>query len=58
MNNDNINVNLKDKIDEFPEDIREIAVEIIGSLNQKNKSIQSIEDMIERKVNNLVNKGK
>lgn len=58
MNNDNINVNLKDKIDEFPEDIREIAIEIIASLNQKNKSIQSIEDMIERKVNNLVNKGK
>lgn len=55
--NNNINVNLRDKIEEFPEDIKMIALEIVDSLNNKNKSLQTIEDMIDRKINNLVNKG-
>lgn len=53
----NINVNLREKIEEFPEDIKEIALEIVDSLNNKSKSLQTIEDMIERKINNLINKG-
>lgn len=56
--NINININLKEKIDEFPEDIRNIAIEIVESFNNKNKSIQSIEDMINRKLNNLLSEGK
>lgn len=55
--NNNINVNLRDKIEEFPGDIKMIALEIVESLNNKNKSLQTIEDMIDRKINNLVNKG-
>lgn len=55
--NNNINVNLRDKIEEFPGDIKMIALEIVDSLNNKNKSLQTIEDMIDRKINNLVNKG-
>ena len=57
-NINNVNANLKEKIDEFPAEIRNIAMEIIESFSQKNKSIQSIEDMIERRINNLLNEGK
>ncbi|WP_160165080.1 hypothetical protein [Paraclostridium bifermentans] len=53
----NININLKEKIEGFPEDIKDIALEIVDSLNNKNKSLQTIEDMIDRRINNLVNKG-
>ena len=48
--NINININLKEKIDDFPEDIRNIAIEIVESFNNENKSIQSIEDMINRRL--------
>ena len=54
----NININLKEKIDDFPEDIRNIAIEIVESFNNENKSIQSIEDMINRRLNNLLSEGK
>lgn len=53
----NINVNLKKRIDEFPEDIRDIAMEIVKSFNNQNKSKQSIEEMINRKINNLLSEG-
>ncbi|WP_418585582.1 hypothetical protein [Intestinibacter sp.] len=56
--NINININLKEKIDDFPEDIRNIAIEIVESFNNENKSIQSIEDMINRRLNNLLSEGK
>ena len=56
--NINININLKEKIDDFPEDIRNIAIEIVESFNNENKSIQSIEDMIKRRLNNLLSEGK
>ena len=56
--NINININLKEKIDDFPEDIRYIAIEIVESFNNENKSIQSIEDMINRRLNNLLSEGK
>lgn len=55
---DNININLKEKINDFPEDIRNIAIDIVESFNNENKSIQSIEDMINRKLNNLLSEGK
>lgn len=53
----NINVNLKKRIDEFPEDIRDIAMEIVKDFNNQNKSKQSIEEMINRKINNLLSEG-
>lgn len=53
----NINVNLKKRIDEFPEDIKDIAMEIVKDFNNQNKSKQSIEEMINRKINNLLSEG-
>ena len=55
--NSNININLKEKIDEFPEDIKNIAIDIVENFNNPNRSEQSIEDMINRKLNNLLSEG-
>lgn len=52
----NININLKEKIDEFPEDILEIATKIIESINENKNSNEYIEDMIMHKINNIINK--
>ena len=55
--NSNININLKEKIDEFPEDIRNIAIDIVENFNNPHRSEQSIEYMINRKLNNLLSEG-
>ena len=55
--NENINSNLKNKLDEFPEEVRSISIDIIEKLNSSNASKESIEEMIMLKVNSLVAKG-
>lgn len=55
--NNNININLKEKIDDFPEDIRDIAIDIVESFNKDN-STQFIEDLINRRLNKLLSEGK
>lgn len=54
--NNNININLKEKIDKFPEDIREIAMSLIETINENKSSNEYIEEMIKQKINKLINK--
>ncbi|MBE1303383.1 hypothetical protein G4W71_04925 [Clostridium botulinum] len=49
-----ININLQEKIDEFPENIREIAIGMIEQLNKNNISRERIEEDVLRKINKLV----
>lgn len=51
-----ININLKEKIDEFPEDIREIATKMIEIINESKNSNEYIEEMIIQRINKIINK--
>lgn len=55
--NRTININLEEKISEFPEELKEIALEMINNLNKSNVSEITVEDMVERKINQLAVKG-
>lgn len=55
--NRTININLEEKIGEFPEELREIALEMINNLNKNNVSETTVEDMVERRINQLAVKG-
>ncbi|MGO5064187.1 MULTISPECIES: hypothetical protein [unclassified Clostridium] len=49
-----VNIDLQEKIDEFPENIREIAIGMIEQLNKNNISRERIEEDVLRKINKLV----
>lgn len=55
--NRTININLEEKIGKFPEELREIALEMINNLNKNNVSETTVEDMVERRINQLAVKG-
>lgn len=51
-----ININLEEKLKEFPEELREIAESMIKDLNKTNISKETVESTIMTKINKLVMK--
>ena len=51
-----ININLKEKLDEFPSEIRDIAIEMIEIINESKNSNEYIEEMIIQRINKIINK--
>lgn len=52
-----ININLEEKLKEFPEELREIAETMIADLNKPNILKETVESTIITKINKLVTKG-
>lgn len=52
-----ININLEEKLKEFPEELREIAEVMIKDLNKINISKETVESTVITKINKLVTKG-
>jgi len=52
--NNLINVNLREKLDQFPPELKNIAYFMIESLNNDNFSEANVADKVERKINQLV----
>jgi hypothetical protein len=55
--NNRININLEEKLKEFPEELREIAETMIADLNKPNILKETVESTIITKINKLVTKG-
>ncbi|HEY8892737.1 MAG TPA: hypothetical protein VIM70_21090 [Clostridium sp.] len=51
-----ININLEEKLKEFPEELREIAEAMIKDLNKTNVSKATVESSVMMKINKLVTK--
>jgi hypothetical protein len=52
-----ININLEEKLKEFPEELREIAEAMIKDLNKPNISKETVESTVLMKINKLAIKG-
>ena len=52
-----ININLEEKLREFPEELREIAEAMIKDLNKANVSKVTVESNVIMMINKLVTKG-
>lgn len=52
-----ININLEEKLKEFPEELLEIAESMIEDLNKPNVSKETVESAVIIKINKLVIKG-
>lgn len=52
--NNLININLQEKLDQFPPKLKKIAYFIIESLNNDNFSEANVVDRVERKIDQLV----
>jgi len=52
--NNLINYNLKEKLDQFPPKIKEIAFFLIKSLSNGDRSEANVVDKVERKIDQLV----
>lgn len=52
-----INLNLEEKLKEFPDELREIAETMIKDLNKPNIRKETVESTVITKINKLVTKG-
>jgi hypothetical protein len=52
--NNLININLQEKLDQFPPKLKKIAYFMIESLNNDNFSEANVVDRVERKIDQLV----
>lgn len=52
-----INLNLEEKLKEFPDELREIAETMIKDLNKPNILKETVESTVITKINKLVTKG-
>jgi len=55
--NNTININLEEKLKEFPEELREIAEAMIKDVNKTNIHNETVESTVMMKINKLVTKG-
>lgn len=51
-----ININLKEKLDEFPSEIRDIAIEMIEIINENKSSNEYIEERVITRINKVISK--